>query len=103
MPGHLVPWVTNFVPLHGGSVRTTQEVFSSIFEVFLVLGTAVGVVVVTYTLYHALKYRETAGEDPYAGKVARPQLGELPTGGEGGRKVFYRRTSRWGAPSPRWR
>jgi len=84
----MIPWAVVGVPLHGGNVRTTQDVFSSIFEVFLVLGTAVGVVVVAYTLYHALKYRETA-EDPYAEKVTRPRMGELPTGGKGGRKVFY--------------
>jgi cytochrome c oxidase subunit 2 len=77
------------VPLHGGDVRAPADVFNSIFEVFLVLGTAVGVVVVTYTLYHAVKYRETAGEDPYADKVTRPTMGEMPTGGVGGRKVFY--------------
>ncbi|MBV0924203.1 cytochrome c oxidase subunit II [Halomicroarcula limicola] len=77
------------IPLHGGSVRAPADVFNSIFEVFLLLGTAVGILVVSYTLYHAIKYRETAGEDPYEGKVERPQMGELPTGGSGGRKVFY--------------
>jgi len=85
----MVPRVVISVPLHGGNVRAPQDVFNSIFEVFLVLGTVVGVVVVTYTLYYALKYRETAEEDPYADKVVRPRMGELPTGGEGGRKVFY--------------
>ncbi|MBX0322911.1 cytochrome c oxidase subunit II [Halomicroarcula sp. F13] len=87
--GHLVPHAVVGVPLHGGDVRAPADVFNSIFEVFLVLGTAVGVLVVTYTLYHAIKYRETAGEDPYADKVERPSMGEMPTGGSGGRKVFY--------------
>ncbi|WP_135305281.1 cytochrome c oxidase subunit II [Haloarcula amylovorans] len=86
---HMVPRGVTGVPLHGGSVRAPADVFNSIFEVFLLLGTAVGILVVSYTLYHAIKYRETAGDDPYAGKVERPQMGELPTGGSGGRKVFY--------------
>ena len=79
------------VPLHGGDVRAPADVFNSIFEVFLILGTAVGIVVVCYTMYHALKYRESSADDadPYADVVERPQLGELPTGGKGGRKVFY--------------
>jgi len=60
-------------------------VFRQIFEVFLLLGTLVGVVVVAYTLYNAYKYRESAGR----GKDDDlPSLGELPTGGGGGRKLF---------------
>ena len=89
MTSGVVPRPVLDAPLHGGDVRAPAEVFNSIFEVFLVLGTAVGIVVVVYTLYHAIKYRETEGEDPYEGKVARPEMGEMPTGGEGGRKVFY--------------
>jgi len=86
----MVPRTVVGAPLHGGEVRAPSEVFDSIFEVFLILGTLVGVVVVTYTLYHAIKYRESASEeDPYAGKVERPSMGEMPTGGSGGRKVFY--------------
>jgi len=87
MVGYLVPHVAG-TPLHGGGVRAPAEVFNSIFEVFLILGTVVGIVVVVYTLYHALKYRDT-GDDPYAEKVERPSMGELPTGGAGGKKVFY--------------
>lgn len=89
MASGVIPRTVIETPLHGGDVRAPSEVFNSIFEVFLVLGTAVGVVVVAYTLYHALKYRETEGEDPYAEKVTRPQMGEMPTGGVGGKKVFY--------------
>lgn len=89
MVSGVVPRLVIDAPLHGGDVRAPAEVFNSIFEVFLALGTAVGIVVVVYTLYHAVKYRETDGEDPYEGKVARPEMGEIPTGGEGGRKVFY--------------
>ncbi|MFC6861981.1 cytochrome c oxidase subunit II [Halomicroarcula sp. GCM10025817] len=78
------------VPLHGGDVRAPADVFNSIFEVFLVLGTVVGIVVVAYTMYHAIKYRDSGStDDPYADTVERPQLGEKPTGGTGGRKVFY--------------
>lgn len=66
--------------------RAQSEVFSEIFLVFLVIGTAVGVAVVAYTLYHVYKYRER-GDD--AGFDA-PQLGELPSGQGSGksRKLF---------------
>ncbi|TMT87371.1 cytochrome c oxidase subunit II [Haloterrigena sp. H1] len=65
--------------------RTRVDVFESIFMVFLGLGTLVGIVVVAYTLYNAYKYRDTggAGDDK-----DRPSLGELPTGGKGGKKLF---------------
>ena len=88
MASHLVPRPTLGPPLHGGDVRAPAAVFESIFEVFLVLGTLVGVVVVAYTLYHAVKYRATGDSDPFADSVERPRLGELPAGGAGGRKVF---------------
>lgn len=60
-------------------------VFQRIYVVFLVLGTAVGVIVVAYMLWKAWKYRAAAdhGDD-----ADRPQLGELPSGGGGGRKLF---------------
>ncbi|WP_460923428.1 cytochrome c oxidase subunit II [Salinarchaeum chitinilyticum] len=65
---------------------TRVDVFSQIYLVFLVLGTIVGTVVVTYTLYKVYKYR--AGND-HEYDVGRPQLGELPTGADkGGRKLF---------------
>ncbi|WP_276270558.1 cytochrome c oxidase subunit II [Haloarcula litorea] len=89
MPSHLVPHAVSLL-LQGGPVRSPKQVFNNIFEVFLWLGTAVGIVVILYTLYHAVKYRESASEDdPYADKVERPSMGELPQGGSGGRKVFY--------------
>jgi cytochrome c oxidase subunit 2 len=47
----------------------------------------VGIVVVAYMLYNAYKYRE-GGEKAETVDVERPQLGELPTGGGGGRKLF---------------
>jgi cytochrome c oxidase subunit 2 len=90
MATSLITYATVVFPLHGGDVRAPSVVFEQIFEVFLLLGTAVGVVVVAYTMYHALKYRDDgSGTDPYADKVERPEMGELPTGGTGGRKVFY--------------
>ncbi|MDS0260876.1 cytochrome c oxidase subunit II [Haloarcula sp. S1CR25-12] len=88
MVSHSVSWGTLGPLLHGGDVRAPAEVFNSIFEVFLVLGTVVGVFVVVYTLYHAVKYRATDDSDPFADTVDRPRLGELPAGGSGGRKVF---------------
>ncbi|WP_396612505.1 cytochrome c oxidase subunit II [Haloferax sp. S1W] len=60
-------------------------VFESIFEVFLLLGTLVGVVVIGYMLYNAYKYRSGSGKGE--GVEDRPVLGELPAGGGGGRKL----------------
>ena len=66
--------------------QTRVDVFEEIFLVFLGLGTLVGVVVVAYTMYNAYKYRD-AGEETKP-DVERPVLGELPTGGQGGKKLF---------------
>ncbi|ELY48067.1 cytochrome c oxidase subunit II [Natronorubrum sulfidifaciens] len=63
---------------------TRADVFGDIFVVFLGLGTLVGVVVVAYTLYNAYKYRDT--DEPKDDSL--PTLGELPTGGKGGKKLF---------------
>lgn len=60
-------------------------VFQRIYEVFLVLGTIVGVVVIAYMLVKAYRYRESAAK---GSEEDRPELGELPTGGGGGRKLF---------------
>jgi cytochrome c oxidase subunit 2 len=65
---------------------TRMFVFQRIFTVFLLLGTLVGVVVVSYMLYNAYKYREGADHDD--GAIDRPRLGELPEGGGGGKKLF---------------
>lgn len=67
---------------------TRVDVFERIFLVFLGLGTLVGVVVVAYTLYNAYKYRDVDEADAADDAVSRPQLGELPTGGTGGKKLF---------------
>jgi len=73
----------------GGISRTPATEFESIYSVFLVLGTLVGVVVIGYTLYNALKYRD-GGDREVEGskKVVRPSLGELPESSGGGRKLF---------------
>ncbi|QLG48835.1 cytochrome c oxidase subunit II [Natrinema halophilum] len=65
--------------------RTRVDVFQEIFLVFLALGTIVGIVVVAYTLYNAYKYRDTGETDS---DVNLPSVGELPTGGKGGKKLF---------------
>ncbi|WP_284014193.1 cytochrome c oxidase subunit II [Halobaculum litoreum] len=79
------------LPLHtggGGLVPrgTRVQVFDSIFEVFLVLGTLVGAVVLGYMGLKAFQYRRGAEHDD--GDVSRPVLGELPRGSEGGGKLF---------------
>ena len=64
---------------------TPSMVFEDIFLVFLVLGTLVGGVVIFYMLWNAYRYRE--GVSPSEDFDA-PTLGELPTGGKGGKKLF---------------
>jgi cytochrome c oxidase subunit 2 len=65
---------------------TRSNVFNEIYTVFLVLGTVVGVVVIAYMLHKAYKYRASAGAE--ADAIDRPELGELPEGSGGGRKLF---------------
>lgn len=81
------------VPLQqSGSWRAQAEVFSEIFGVFIAIGTIVGVVVITYTLYHAYKYRDTGDDEASEAEAGfdAPQLGELPTGQQSGKskKLF---------------
>jgi len=79
----LVRWAlqTSFVPRGARS-----EIFDQIYIVFLVLGTVVGIVVIAYMLHKAYKYRASArGTDDGAD---RPEVGEIPSGGGGGRKLF---------------
>ncbi|MFB6113333.1 MAG: cytochrome c oxidase subunit II [Halodesulfurarchaeum sp.] len=79
------------VGLTGGltplQIRSPIEVFNDIFTIFLGLGTLVGVVVIGYMLYKAYQYRAETGKGEDA-DVKRPELGELPETGEGGRKLF---------------
>jgi cytochrome c oxidase subunit 2 len=75
------------VQTSGGLVPRGSRVyiFERIFSVFLLLGTLVGVVVVVYMLYNAYKYRASAVDgDEFEGL----RLGELPTGGGSGTKLF---------------
>jgi len=66
---------------------TRGDVFELIFQVFLGLGTLVGIVVVLYIMYNAYIYRDDeAVDDPKAD--SRPEVGELPVGGTGGKKLF---------------
>lgn len=74
------------IVLQTPNVKTIDEIFPTIFRVFLIVGTVVGVVVIGYMIYNAYKYR--AGADLGSEwDDDRPQLGELPEGGGGGRKL----------------
>ena len=63
---------------------TRVQVFSEIYWVFLALGTLVGAVVLAYMLYNGYKYTYDGGSD----EKDRPKLGEVPTGGGKGKKLF---------------
>lgn len=83
--------------------QSQAEVFDQLYLIFVVLGTIVGTIVMSYTVYNAYKYRTTSGDadgrydvdeaelaetDEY--DVARPQQGEIPTGqGKGGGKKLF--------------
>jgi cytochrome c oxidase subunit 2 len=80
--------------------RTPADVFNNLYLVFLVLGTLVGVVVISYTVYNAYKYRakgpdaegryDVAEEPAEEEGIARPRVGEIPTGsGKGGGKKLF--------------
>lgn len=69
------------------AARPPSAIFNEIFMVFIGLGTLVGIVVMGYMLWKAYEYRSGDGKGEEL-DVDRPQLGELPTGGDGGRKLF---------------
>ena len=69
------------------AAQSPSAIFNEIFLVFIVLGTLVGVVVMGYMIWKAYEYRSGDGKGEEL-DVDRPQLGELPTGGDGGRKLF---------------
>lgn len=80
-------WLTIAVLQSGIVPRGTRvEVFQRIYDAFLILGTLVGIVVIAYMVWKAYKYRDGADRDDV--DVDRPELGEIPTGGGGGRKLF---------------
>lgn len=65
--------------------RGQAAVFDEIFLVFMILGTLVGTIVIAYMLWNGYKYRRGASAgDEFEG----PELGELPVGGPGGKKLF---------------
>lgn len=91
--GGSIPEIAYLVGQAGGISRTPADVFETVYLVFLILGTLVGIVVVGYTLSKAWRYRDDGerddDEDAASGKkVVRPTLGEVPTGSGGGRKLF---------------
>jgi len=78
--------IDSLILQQGADWRTQAEVFDEIFFVFLALGTAIGIIVVAYTLWNAYKYRdggENGGKDE---DFDAPVVGELPTG-QGGPKA----------------
>jgi len=77
------------VALQSGIVPrgTRVQVFDQIYTVFLVLGTIVSIVVMGYMLVNAYKYRAGSKRAEKA-DVERPELGEIPQGGGGGKKLF---------------
>ena len=82
----MIPDATAASVLQSGLVPegTRVQVFSEIYWVFLALGTLVGAVVIGYMLYNAYKYSYQGGSD----EKDRPKLGEVPTGGGKGKKLF---------------
>lgn len=70
--------------LQAQDIRSLNEIFPDIYRIFVLLGTIVGVVVITYMIYNAYKYRAGAEHEL---EVDRPQLGELPSDEGGGRKL----------------
>jgi cytochrome c oxidase subunit 2 len=65
---------------------TRVDVFQTIYWAFLIVGTLVGIVVISYMLYNAYKYRDDGDDE--SDDVDRPTLGELPEGGGKGKKLF---------------
>ncbi|SEH39749.1 cytochrome c oxidase subunit 2 [Halopenitus malekzadehii] len=65
-------------------LRAQAEIFNEIFSVFLGLGTLIGIIVVSYMLWNAYKYRDDGSEPKES--FDPPVLGELPTG-KGGPKA----------------
>lgn len=86
--GTAVAGIARLIPaqVSGPQFEPRSGVFEEIFLVFLVLGTIVGIIVITYSLYNAYKYRDDGGRTEE--ETVRPAVGELPGGGGGGRKLF---------------
>ena len=69
------------------AIQPRVDIFSQVFTVFLVLGTVVFIVVTVYMLYSAYKFRSGSESSKKVPEDERPQLGEIPTGGGGGKKL----------------
>lgn len=70
----------------GQELQNQADVFDEMFTLFLVFGTLVGVVVISYMLHKAYSYREGRADDD---GFEAPTLGELPRGADkGGKKLF---------------
>lgn len=99
--GITIPSILGSVPV-GQVSRSQSEVFELLYNTFVILGTIVGTVVVSYILYNVYKYRsreeqpegrydiEAGGEEEDKYDVARPEQGVIPTGqGKGGGKKLF--------------
>jgi len=89
----MIPGTAVFVPLQVADFLrelapngTRIFVFEVIFQWFMILGTLVGIVVISYMIWNAYKFRATGDEDKYADE--RPEMGEIPQGGGKGGKLF---------------
>jgi hypothetical protein len=76
--------IDSLILQQGSDWRAQAEVFDEIFFVFLALGTLIGTIVVSYTLWNVYKYRDDGGEPKE--DFDAPEVGELPTG-QGGPKA----------------
>lgn len=79
--------VGGLVTSGGAAIQAPAEVFDQVFTIFLVLGTVVFIVVTVYMVYNAYKYRHGSKHSEKAPDEERPTLGEIPTGGGGGKKL----------------
>jgi len=96
--GTIVPYMFGNAPV-GQVSRSQSEVFSLLYSTFLILGTIVGVVVLSYLLYNV--YKASSNEEVPSGEydveenvndddVPRPERGVIPTGqGKGGGKKLF--------------
>lgn len=69
------------------AIQPRYSIFGQVFTVFLALGTVVFIVVTVYMLYSAYKFRSGSESSKKVPEDERPQLGEIPTGGGGGKKL----------------
>ncbi|PSQ59537.1 MAG: cytochrome c oxidase subunit II [Halobacteriales archaeon SW_9_67_25] len=90
-PGGISTEIAYVLGQTSGLSKTPADVFETVYLVFLILGTLVGIVVIGYTLTKAYRYRDDGKRDDKSEsdkKVVRPVLGHLPAGSGGGKKLF---------------